>query len=133
MTRLQPVLPLLFDTERHSKIRKRVRQVSRENHRRLAAIHEQARKAGRETRTAAAMRIVAAFWNRFQRSGTCQEVFAFAKERGEPWPDIRAFAPRITALVAGGIVEYGTARRCSITGAVARTIRIREAGSKELP
>jgi hypothetical protein len=126
-----PMLPGVFDDEQPRR-HKPVRQTARAQYhlRREQDIADA--EHGRETATGAVLRLLARYQNQHEHGATAYELFQFAHEVGERrWRDIAAFRPRLTELYRLGLIEPHTPRPCRVTGAVARTWRVREAGSQE--
>jgi hypothetical protein len=110
---------------------KRQRQTAREVYRRQRAKDIQRAEQGRETRVAQVLRILAWHWNVTQESPTSYELFRWATARGERLLDVNSIRPRINQLVARGLVEPRGKRRCRVSGEIATTWAVREAGSAE--
>jgi hypothetical protein len=128
--RSQPVLPAMFDVS-IARLHKPARQTSREIYRRQRDADQVREAAGLETRRGRVLWLLAAFWNRWQRSPTASELFAFAAERNEPFRNVAELRPRLTELVRAGLIEPRGKRRCIVTGAVVHVWAIREIGSQE--
>lgn len=126
----QPCLPGVFGPA-ISHAHKRARQTSREIYRRQRAEDIQRAINGQETREGQVLRLLAAFWNRYQFSPTALEVMRWGQEQGEPLFDVNSVRPRITALVAAGLVEPRARRVCQVSGKTVWTWACREIGSRE--
>lgn len=110
---------------------KRTRQTSRQVYRKRREMDRQLESHGRETSRGAVLRCLSAYWNYFQRSPTAYELWQWARARGERFRDVNAIRPRLTELIAEGLVEPRAKRPCGVTGTVAHTWAVREAGSRE--
>jgi hypothetical protein len=128
-----PVLPAMFDDGIQPRQHRRVRQVAREQYRQQRAKDTAAAEHGRETRKGAALRILAAYQNRFEHAGTLYEVLVFAREQlgDETFRDISQLRPRVNDLLHLGLVEPLAVRGCRITKALAHPWRVRQVGSPE--
>jgi hypothetical protein len=126
----QPVLPELFGP-RVPRAHKRARSTSREVYRLQRAADVARAKAGRETRTGQALRILAWHWNVTQQSPTALELFDWGVAHGESLFNAASFRPRLTWLLAHGLIEPRARRTCAISGQRAWTWAVREMGSKE--
>lgn len=127
-----PTLTGMFDVPTTVTLHKPARQTSREAFRQRRAEDDVAASEGRETRQAAALRVVEAYWNAFQKAGTSYELFRFHEESGERvFFDVASFRPRLTELFRDGLIEPVGPRACSVTGQIVRTWRVREIGSRE--
>jgi hypothetical protein len=113
------------------RLHKAARQTSRQIYRDQRARDRVREAAGVETRRGRVLRVLAAYWNRWQRSPTASELYTYAAQHGEPFRNVAEVRPRLTELVRGGLVEPRGPRRCTITGAVVRTWAVREIGSRE--
>jgi hypothetical protein len=124
------VLPGMFG-EALPRQHKAARQTSREVYRRQLASDKQLEASGKETRCGKVLRLLAGHWNRYQRSPTAYELFHYAIARGELLQDVNSIRPRLTELLASGLVWPHHKRRCAVTGKIAMTWSVREAGSVE--
>lgn len=127
--RPQPVLPEMFSPS--PRFHKAARQTSRQIYREQRDRDREREAAGRETRRGRVLRILAAYWNRWQHSPTASELFMYAAERAEPFRNVAELRPRLTELVRMGLVEPRSRRRCRVTGATVCTWAVREIGSRE--
>ncbi len=121
---------------------KRSRQVSRQS---FTQLRDSGELGERQQVFADAL---TAHMNRFNNPPTLAELTKWAFEDGRiPRNDPNIFRPRATefaigklvtrkdgsqVVIGGGAIEYLDARKCRVTGASARPIRPREAGSEEL-
>lgn len=88
--------------------------------------------AGRETRAGAVLRLLAWHWNVTQESPTASELWQWATAMGTRiFRHVGDLRPRLTELVAAGLVEPRSRRVCRVTGANVWTWAVREAGSRE--
>jgi hypothetical protein len=110
-----------------------VRQVARAQYHLQREKDAAAAEQSRATRRGAALRLLAAFRNRFEHAGTLYEVLVFAREQlgDETFRDISQIRPRVNDLLHLGLVEPLPARACRITKAHAHPWRVRPVGSRE--
>ena len=128
----QPELAGLYDAGVDARRpHKRARQTSREVYRRQRSVDQARAAAGKETRLAAVLRVLAAYWNRFQSSVTGYELLRYGQEHGESWLDVNSVRPKLTRLFQCGLIEPRAPRRCRVTGKLVRTWAVREIGSLE--
>lgn len=126
-----PTLPGVFEDAQPPR-HKPVRQTARAQYHLRRDRDIAAAEHGRETGTGAVLRLLARHQNQREHGATAYELFQFALEVGERrWRDIAAFRPRLTELSRLGLIEPYVPRPCRVTGAVARTWRVREAGTQE--
>lgn len=109
---------------------KRQRQTAREVYRVQRAQDTVKRAAGKEDREAQVLRCLAAFWNARQFSPTALELLDWMMAHGERAFDVNSVRPRITALVAKGLVEARCKRQCHISGKTVHAWAVREIGSE---
>jgi hypothetical protein len=105
------------------------RQTAREVYRVQREQDKAKRVAGKEDREAQVLRCLAAFWNARQFSPTALELLDWMMAHGERAFDVNSVRPRITALVANGLVEARGKRQCVVSGKTVHTWAVREAGS----
>lgn len=124
-------LSLLADVQRRERPWKRQRSTARAAYAEQRARDQVRAAAGRETREGQVLRLLAGYWNRYQVSPTALELLEYARERGEAVFDVNSIRPRINELVANGLVEARSKRKCSVSGKTVLTWGVREVGSKE--
>ena len=129
-TRPQPVLPEMFGSSLPRQ-HKAARQTSREVYRRRRAVDKALEVDGKETSQGRTLRLLAAYWNRHQHAPTAYELYRYGAERDEPLQDVNSLRPRLTELLKLGLVWAHHKRVCRVTGKVAMTWSVREAGSVE--
>jgi hypothetical protein len=110
---------------------KRQRATAREVYRRQRSGDVAKASAGKETREDQVLRCLAAHWNATQVSPTALELLAWMRARGESVFDANSVRPRLTALVARGLVTPQTKRPCRVSGETVHTWAVREQGSQE--
>lgn len=110
---------------------KRQRQSAREVYRQQRAVDVEKAAAGKETREGQVLRCLAWHWNATQQSPTALELLAWMRARGEPVFDANSVRPRLTTLLAEGLVEVRTKRVCAVSGKTVGTWAVREIGSQE--
>jgi hypothetical protein len=121
-------LGLLDRVARQERPWKRQRQTAREVYRQVRERDQARAAAGKETREAQALRLLAWHWNATQQSPTARELFEWAKAKGQRLDDINSIRPRLHALVEQGLVAPGAKRRCEVSGKTVHTWHVREAG-----
>lgn len=133
-THRPPVLPGMFDDGIQPRQHRRVRQVQREQGRRQREKDRDAAERGQETRKGAALRLICAYQNRFERAGTLYEILIFANEQlgDQTFRDISQFRPRVNDLLHLSLVEPLPARPCRVTNAQAHPWRARQVGTPEV-
>ena len=82
--------------------------------------------AGKETREGQVLRCLSAYFNRFQRRPSANELMRWMKNKGEGVFDINSIRPRITALVKARLVKAYKKRPCRVSGVTVCTWGARE-------